>query len=159
MAEISELERRIKDALERIESGVGKIASAPEPIDVGENPEFVALTEALEAEKVATSQLEERVKNLHTQHDEKVRALEEHVETLKASSHEARNQVQQVMRTNQHLSASLQSLREAATTGVEPHLINQAMMSELDGLRTLRDADRAELDAILGKLQPMLKEA
>ena len=161
MAEISELERRIKDALDRIGAGVEHLTvpTTSDPADSVDSAEFAALQEALEAEKLATSQLEERIKNLHAQHDEKIRALEEHVDTLKSANHEARGQVQQVQRTNQHLSASLQSLREAAMQGIEPHLINKAMMSELDGLRALRDADRAELDAILGQLQPMLKEA
>ena len=40
----------------------------------------------------------------------------------------------------------------------EPHLVNQAMMSELEGLRVAREGDRAEMDAILGELKPLLEE-
>ena len=160
MAEISDLEQRIKDALARISAGVENLGGAAPVADTGvDSAEVAALKESLEAEKLANSQLEERIRSLHAQHEEKMRALEEHVETLKTANHEIRGRNQQIKRTNQHLNASLQSLREAAQSGVEPHLINQAMMSELDGLRAMRDSDRAELDAILGQLQPMLKEA
>lgn len=168
MSDIADLERRIKEALEKIGAGVEALTAPSATPDVDPNA-LAAANEALEAEKLANAQLEERVKSLHqtheTQlqnmqqsHEARAKELEAQLEALKASSMDARNEVQKLRKTNQHLSASLQSLRQAAEAGVEPHMINQAMMSELDGLRSLRDADRAELDAILGQLQPMLTE-
>lgn len=152
MTEIADLERRISAALDRIGAGLGGLG-APVAEGPGE-AEVQQMHDAIEAERTVSAQLEERVKTLHEQRD----ALQAEVDGLKAASHEANTQVQQLRKTNQHLQASLQTLREASAAGVEPHLINQAMMSELDGLRSVRDADRAELDEILGALQPLLKE-
>ena len=155
MAEIADLERRITAALDRIGAGLGAL-QAPAPVPEGPSEaEFQAMQEAVEAERTANAQLEERVKTLHEQRD----TLQAQLDALTAAGNDAKSQVQQLRKTNQHLQASLQTLREASASGVEPHLINQAMMSELDGLRSVRDADRAELDEILGALQPLLKEA
>ena len=153
MTEIAELERRITTALDRIGAGLDGLGGG------GDDAALQELREALDAEKTVNAQLEERVKSLHEQHDARVKELETEVARLKTSALEANGQVQSMRRANQHLQATLQNLREAAVAGVEPHLINQAMMSELEGLRSVRDADRAELDDILGALQPLLKEA
>ena len=152
MSEIADLERRITAALDRIGAGLDGLGSGPDATGSAE------LQDTLEAERMANAQLEERIKTLHDQHDIRIKELEEQVATLKAGTMEAKNQAQQLRKTNQHLQASLQTLREAAASGIEPHLINQAMMSELDGLRSVRDSDRAELDEILAALNPMLKE-
>ncbi|MCP3969057.1 MAG: hypothetical protein GY717_01790 [Rhodobacteraceae bacterium] len=156
MTEIADLERRIYAALDRIGAGLdglGAAAQAP-----GDDAELQSLREALEAEKTANAQLEERVRSLHQQQGTQVAELEEQTTALKASAQEAKTQTQQLRLTNQHLQASLEQLRDAAAAGVDPHMINQAMMSELDGLRSVRDADRAELDELLGALKPLLKE-
>jgi len=153
MTEIAELERRITAALDRIGTGLDGMGGDGDDVALQE------LRDALDAEKTVNAQLDERVKTLHEQHDTRVRELEADVAKLKTSALEANGQVQSMRRANQHLQATLQNLREAAATGVEPHLINQAMMSELEGLRSVRDADRSELDDILGALQPLLKEA
>ncbi|MCG6901780.1 MAG: hypothetical protein LJE68_03780 [Rhodobacter sp.] len=158
MAEMSELERRITAALDRISEGLGGLGAAASAT-VADEAELQALREALEAEQTANAQLEERVKTLHDQHDARVTALEAQMNKLQSGAQEAKAQVQQLRKTNQHLQASLQTLRQQAAAGIEPHLINQAMMSELDGLRSVRDTDRAELDEILGALKPLLKEA
>ncbi|MDJ0627237.1 MAG: hypothetical protein QNJ44_03165 [Rhodobacter sp.] len=159
MTDIAELERRITAALDRIGNGVGQLAAAPaEP--AADAAEVDALREALEAEKTANAQLEERVKSLHTQHDAEVRALEDKLKEAVSSGREAMSQAAALRKANQHLQSSVQGLRDAAASGAtEPHLINQAMTSELEGLRALRDGDRAELDAILSELKPLLKEA
>jgi hypothetical protein len=48
-------------------------------------------------------------------------------------------------------------LRAANETGVgEPHLINKAMMAELEALRAVRSSDRAEVDAIIAELEPIV---
>ena len=159
MTDIAELERRITAALDRIGGGVAQLAVAPvEP--VAEAAEITALREALEAEKTANAQLEERVRALHSQHDAQVQALEDRLSDAVSSGREAMSQAAALRKANQHLQSSVAGLRDAAAGGsTEPHLINQAMTSELEGLRALRDGDRAELDAILSELKPLLTEA
>lgn len=166
MSEIAELERRITAALDRIGAGLERLDAAAAATDTPpaedvppDTGEADSLREALAAEKEANTQLEERIKALHSQQETRVKELEEQVGDLKSGAREAGAQLQQLRKTNQQLQISLQSLREAgADSTTEPHLINQAMMSELEGLRSIRDADRAEMDAILGSLKPLLEE-
>ena len=179
MSDIAELERRITSALDRIGAGLERLvpegaqaatgdAVAEKPVDAAGagGAEVDALREALEAEKAVSAQLEERIKALHEREEAQVNALKTQADALKAqmealrtTAREATNKLQQSRKTNQQLQASLQSLRQAGADAVtEPHLINQAMMSELEGLRSIRDADRAEMDAILGSLKPLLGE-
>ncbi len=40
----------------------------------------------------------------------------------------------------------------------EPHLLNRAMMTELEALRAARAADVAEMDEILSELKPLIGE-
>ena len=163
MTEISELERRITAALDRIGSGLDGLGG-------GDSSAAEALQSALEDEKMANAQLEERVRSLKDQHDAQLReaqaatadrmeALEAEVARLREEAQDAKSQNRNLRQSNQRLQASLQQLREAGANGVEPQMLNQAMMSELESLRTSRAADRAELDDILGSLKPLLTES
>ncbi len=61
--------------------------------------------------------------------------------------------LQSLRKANQQLRDNNTALRTANAEGVaEPHLINKAMMAELDGLRAARTADRAEMDVLLTEL-------
>lgn len=162
MTEISELERRITAALDRISTGV-------EGLGGGDAVASEALQSALDDEKMANAQLEERVRSLKDQHDAQLReakaltedrmvALESEVAALRAAEQETKSQNRALRQSNQRLQASLQQLRETGAATVEPHLLNQAMMSELEGLRAARASDRAEIDEILGALKPLVTE-
>jgi chromosome segregation ATPase len=175
MAEIAELESRIKDALARISAGL----EAQSQAQADKGSETTALQEALEAEKMANAQLEDRVRTLREGHEDqlstlresheaqlreamsdaadKISALEEQVNGLRTEASEARAQVRALRQSNQRLQASLTTLREAGASEIEPHLINHAMMSEIEAMRATRAAEQTELDEILGALQPMLE--
>lgn len=59
--------------------------------------------------------------------------------------------------TIRELRSSNQQLRESAEKGLsDPALINQALQAELNDLRAERDAEKAEIDAILAVLRPLL---
>ena len=134
MAKASEVAQRIAAALDRIEKGLdalaaeGKAAGKDEKelarlrqlaglvlewAKAEEEAELARLRDSLDAEKMANAKLEEQVKALHGQLEEK--------------------------------GGSNEKQREAMT-------------EELKSLRSLRDADRAELDDILGALEPLLQE-
>lgn len=158
MTDISELERRIAAALERIGAGVQSLSAEPETPPVDED-EITRLREALDIEKEANAQLEERVRVLKGRLESNAAAVEAEIETLKTQARDAQAGMQKLRAANQQLRGSVEALRTASTEGgVEPHLINQAMMSELDGLRAARAGDRAEIDAILTELKPLLEE-
>ncbi len=164
MSEIDALQGRIMAALDRI--GAGLDGLAPAGGDGGGGTEVSELRQALEDERLANAQLEERVKALNA----RVREAEEvnasaagERETAEAGRKEALRkmdaELQALRLANQQLRDNNTALREANTTGViEPHLINKAMMAELEGLRASRAADRAEMDLILADLDTVIND-
>lgn len=168
--DIANLQRRLGAALERIGSGVEQL-ERPRPTGPAIDPDAHArLQEDLRAERETNAQMEER---LRAQRDKIDRMEREHQQALAEAERghrealdrmrqelaDAEIQAQRIRRTNTQLRNSIQALREATEAGVaEPHLINDAIMSELESLRVAREGDRAELDAILGELKPMLEE-
>ncbi len=153
MSDITELERRINSALDRIGAGLGHIGGSS-----GGSAELTRLREALETEQSANAQLEERVRAIRDRQEETVGALEAEVGRLREAAARHGAEVQRLKRINSQLRQNNQALREANEQGVgDPHLINKAMLTELDALRASREADRAELDAVLGELKPLLE--
>ena len=71
MSQIEELQRRITAAMERIGTGVEAL-SAASPATDGDNPTLEA---ALEDERLANAQLEERLKSLKERYEKEIDAL------------------------------------------------------------------------------------
>ena len=144
-------------ALERIGQGLDGLApqSAAE-----ESGELDTLRQQLEDERLANAQLEERVKTL----SKRAKKAEEAAETASAGdpAHAATlrkldSELQSMRRANQQLRDNNSALRKAGEAGVvEPHLINKAMMAELEGLRAERATDRAEMDVILAEMNQIM---
>ncbi len=156
MSDISELETRITTALERI--GAGLDALAPAAPDQSE--EIAALQAALEEERTANSQLEERVKSIKEKQDSTVQALTDEVSRLTALLAEEEAMLAKLRQANADLRSNNDALREAVSQGVvEPHLINKSMMAELEGLRAAQKADRSELNAVLQELHGVIVAA
>ncbi|MFX0540552.1 hypothetical protein ACEWPM_002315 [Roseovarius sp. S4756] len=161
MSDIDAMQSRIMAALDRIGQGLDGLGTTDDQAD--EPGEVEALRQQVEDERLANAQLEERVKQLSA----RAREAEASLEELKAAAGEAKAEedarakmlrkidgdLQSLRHANQQLRDNNAKLRDANASGVaEPHLINKAMMAELDGLRATRAADRAEMDAILGEL-------
>ena len=127
---IEEFERRIELALDRI--GVALDA-------VNSTADVSATQKALAAEKKANAELEDRIKSL----DEKIGSLEARIEDLQTSEQDARGE--------------LERLREDAASVDHAQELNRSMKSELNRLSSVREADRAELDGILGELKKLLE--
>jgi chromosome segregation ATPase len=169
MSQIDELQSRLTTAIERIGVGLEHLAnSAPETADP--DPDVVT---ALEEEKLANAQLEERLKSIRDKHDKEVAALKaelansavsQKLRSDLAAQSEAMARldmdVQRLRQSNDQLRESNAALRGANEQGVgEPNLINKAMLSELESLRAARATDTAEASAILSKLEPLLANA
>jgi hypothetical protein len=175
MSQIEELQGRIMAAMDRIAQGVDALSvRAPEAQEAPEAPaqgaaaedggEIARLAEALDEERLVTAQLEERLKALKARHAEELAEARDaagatappagpDVGRLEAELHRLR-------KANDQLRESNAALRAANEEGVgEPHLINKAMLAELESLRAARGADRAEADAILAGLLPLLDQA
>ncbi len=165
MSDFPQLETRITTALERIRSGLDGFAAppvvidAPAAVDTSETTAKVAeLTAQLDEEKTANAQLEERVKLLKERQDGKMAELESNVDAGRARSSRMDRELQRLRQVNAELRDINGQLREALTEGVsEPHLVNKAMLAELEALRATRSADAAEMDAILEELTPIIE--
>lgn len=157
MNELSEYERRIGAALERIAGALGRTAASPAGGGSGEDT--AALQEALDAERAANAQLTERVRAIKDKQETMVAALERNVARLTQQLDAQGREVMRQKRLNAQLTDTNRSLSDAARSGVtEPHLLNRAMMTELEALRAARAADVAEMDEILSELKPLIGE-
>ena len=151
MSRIDELQSRITAALDRISRGVEAQVSGGDPEEV------TALRAALEDEKTVTAQLEERNKRLKERLDSAEESRAQDEDALRVSLKKLDSELQSLRRANQQLRDNNKALREAHQAGVaEPHLINKAMLAELEGLRAARGADRAEADAVIGQITRLL---
>lgn len=150
MSQINDLQSRITAALDRISQGLEGMSGSSGDAD----PDAMAeLQQKLEDEQTANAQLEERLKRMK----DKVEAAEATAEEAARLGREGLGKLdadlQSLRRANQQLRDNNKALREANEAGVaEPHLINKAMLSELEGLRAARAADRAETEAVLAEL-------
>ncbi|WP_439523708.1 hypothetical protein [Marivita sp.] len=176
MTQINELQHRITAALDRVAQGVARIEeraalAVPAPVAQPEiDPEELArLKEALDEEKLANAQLEERVRKLHETHRQDLEAAKDAAAQAQTPAPAAAPTVdvaaldlemQRLRKSNEMLRATNEELRNALAENVgEPHLINKAMLAELEGLRAARAVEAAETQAILASLAPLLDAA
>ncbi len=177
MQEITELERRITAALDRIGRGLDNLpaggapatAAAPMPpmgetagvetgADAGANTG--PLQAALEEERIAVAQLQERLKAVKEKELVIQSQLTEKIEKLTRQLDVQGLELQRMRKTSITLREQLRVLREAQAAGsAEPHLINKAMLAELDALRATRLSEMAELDELAAALDDHLTEA
>lgn len=165
MQDITELEKRITAALERIGKGVDRLATQPRPS--GAAPAAAAptapaadaaLRAQLEEEKSLTAQLQARLRA--TKEREAKGDLQEKLDRLTQELDVKGLELQRMRRVNASLREQLEALRTAQAAGVtDASLINKAMLTELEALRATRLTEIAEMDDILAALEPHLTEA
>jgi len=178
MAQIDELEQRISVAFARISAGVVSLAAqtaapAPEPAAPAPEPaapdlfsaepaapddaELLRVTEALDEERMANAQLNERLRHLQDQSAATATTQQALVDSLTRQLDAQGLDVQRLSSTVAQVREDLRRLREAAEQGiVDPALINRAMMAELEALRTTRAAESTEMADILSALGTVL---
>jgi len=157
VSDITELERRITAALARIDVGVDGMAQAPAAEDAGE---IAALKEALEVEKAASAQLEERVAAIKEKQETLIKDLEAKISDLTSTVAQQETDAKRLLMVNAQLRESNDELRESNESGVgDAHLVNKAMQTELEALRATRKADLAELETIMSELKPLIGES
>jgi chromosome segregation ATPase len=149
MSDITELERRVSKALDRISDAVARI-------DSGGSADLAA---ALEAEREANAQLEARVAAIKERQETRVAMLEAEVRELRSALLDRDGEVQRMREVNDGLRASNAALREANAAGLaDAGLVNGALEAEVSALRATADARRAEIDAILARLEPLIED-
>lgn len=154
MSQIDELQSRIATALDRISRALEEQAARPQ----GADPEEVAALRAeLADEKLVTAQLEERNKRLKERLETVQETTAQEEEEHRAALKKLDGELQSLRRANQQLRDNNKALREAHQAGVaEPHLINKAMLAELEGLRAARNADRTEAETVITEITRLL---
>lgn len=184
MTELTDLERRIAEALERIRGGVeGLSAAAGAGASDGELGALRADLEeaqaaraeaeaALEEERTRTAALEQRLAEADAALSEAeagvpagAGASEAEVEALRAKAQRledgieaAEAELRTLRATLQEVQAANAELRRSAITGVtEPDLINRSLAADLEAVQAARKADLRDMDTILRTLEPLLE--
>ncbi|WP_226782585.1 hypothetical protein [Oceaniglobus trochenteri] len=154
MNDMSELERRISAALDRISTHVTTLQRpAPAPEEEAQAPDedlpaAAELMADLEAERAVTAQLEERVRAIKERQDTRVAELE-------SSLAAAKDRVAALEEENAALRDGDGGTAETPETAAE----GEALRRELADLRAEREAERSELVALLAELQPIVEES
>ncbi|MEL7165397.1 MAG: hypothetical protein AAGL96_07960 [Pseudomonadota bacterium] len=152
MSEIDALHSRLSAAMDRI-------AAAAAGVEASGGADLEALKTELEDEKLANAQLTERVKKMSDQLETAVAEARGEADAAGERMKALDLELQRLRQANTQLSASNEALRRANEDGVgEPHLINKAMLAELEALRAARAADIAEADSIIASLTPLLAD-
>ncbi len=160
MGQIQDLEQRITAAFSRISAGVEALSAAAHaatPAALAPATPDPALQEALDEERMAHAQLNERLRVLRDQSAATESALRSEVEYLTGQLDAQGLDIQRLSATVAQLRDDLARLRQAAEQGVvDPSLINRAMMAELEALRATRAAEASEMNDILAALGGVL---
>ena len=156
MSEISELERRITKALDRIRDGL--VVRQGGPADAGDDS--AAMRAQLEDERTANAQLEERIRALKERHAAEIEALSSTNSGAEERHADLEKALDQLRQANEALRENNAALRAALAESVgDADMINEAMQAELEALSAQQAADAAEVDAILTELKPIVQEA
>lgn len=154
MSDIVELQRRITAAMDQVAFGLDKLGAVTPAA-----PDAETLRQ-LEDERTAYAQLQERVRGLRTKSEAELATLRALVDEGDARMAQLDIELQRVRRANAQLSDACAALRTANSEGVgDPHLINHALLAELEALRAVRAADVAEASVIMASLQPLIDAA
>lgn len=162
MADIEELQRRLTAAIDRIGKGVEQFDAAQEPpadpvdIEVLE-ARLEAAQAALEEERVAGQQREERIKTLHGKLEDAEAVMKSRMDAQSEATAQVDLELQRLRKANEQLRANNRALREANKAGLaDPHLINTGMIAELEALNAARAAEVAEAEAIAAALRQLM---
>jgi len=166
MSEITELERRITAALDRIAQGLETGHSAPadappagaRPSGGGES-DLAGLREALESERATNAQLSERVRAVKQRQETTIAQLERRLARLTEQTDSQSLELLRLKKANNRLVEANRDLLEMQQSGLSDTVVlNRAMAAELDALRAERRAEMAEMEEILSELRPLISE-
>jgi hypothetical protein len=151
MSDIAELERRITAALERIGRGIERgpgPAQPPAPGPVVPGADLAVLIAERDAARAEAQAARDESAQLQAAISLLTRQLDGHGLDM-----------QRMRKTVIQLRETLRGLREAQAAALpDAGLINAALIAELEALRTERQADLIEMEAIIAELKPLTAE-
>lgn len=160
MQDIAELERRITAALDRIGNGLDRLPGMPTGKVADAVVKDLARAKAsLDEERMVNAQLNERLRSVKEKEALQRAELDEKCQRLTRQLDTQGLELQRMRKTAVQLREQLREIREAQLTDLDPHMINKAMLSELEALRATRMTEMAEMEELLAELTPLLNEA
>ncbi|WP_370231629.1 hypothetical protein [Cognatishimia sp.] len=179
MTDIADLENRLSAAMDRIATGLNALGDAPQAASGDASAEIAALRAALDEERTANAQLEERIKALTAAADARAMgdaagevaavtdAHQREIEAIRDAAAEERaawaglnQRLVRLRRSNKLMRSNTLALRQAAADMVvDPELINNSLQVELDAAIAAQELERAEADVIIKTLMPMVNGA
>lgn len=155
--DLENLQGRISTALERIRQGAERLAAQSA---AGDAAQSAALAEALDAEKLANAQLENRIAALREKHEAERAGQASDRQSIAAGYAALEQDLQRLRAASDQLRQSNQMLRDANAQGLaDAELIDAAQSAEIEALRAQLNAERAESDVVLAQLSAMLNAA
>lgn len=150
MSEIEELHSRIMSAMDRVANGMAALEA--------KGAESMALQQALDAEKTANAELNERMRAMGEDHAKAIEDAEARATEATERMSKFDEDLQRLRLANGQLSEACEALRGANAEGVgDANLINNAMAAELEALRAARTAEVTETNEIIAALMPLLE--
>ncbi|WP_370282388.1 hypothetical protein [Pseudooceanicola sp.] len=157
-ARLDELQRRLTAALDRIGLGIDGLAAAGPEASGADPDRIAALEQALDEERLANAQLQERIATLKARQDEAAAGADEAAAGQKAAMAQLDRDLQRMRMANEQLRESNRALRAANAEGIgDATLVNDGLAAELEALRAAHAADRSEAEAIVAALAPMVR--
>lgn len=149
-AEIADL----RSALEAASAEAAAAASLADPAEIERLKAVVADGERHAAE------LSEQLSILTSRHAEATATRDERLSALNAQVEAQAAEMARMRNVNIQLREAMRTMREGmATGGVDAAAINRALEAEVAALSSAREFERAELDALLAALDPLLAPA
>ncbi len=155
MSNVSDLERRLSRALDRIARSAERIGTTPQAPD--NSLELNDLRTALEAERAKSAQLSERLGAAKQRQESSFSSLERKVARMTEQLDLQSLEMLRLKKANTKLIEANRQLRESHEAQViEPSTINRSLVAELEALRAERAAEAAEMEDVLGELKPLI---
>lgn len=153
MSDIKDLEQRISLALDRIGQAVDGFVPAAFGTGTAE------LQDSLRTERATNADLTERLRVMTLREASDAAEATAKVGRLVRALDAQGLELQRLKKTVIQLRESLRALREAQTGAVaDPHLLNTAMLVELEALHATRLTEMAQMEEILAELHPLIGE-
>lgn len=153
MSDITDLEKRINAALDRIAKGIETRGSA---VDADAAAKQESLLEELEIERATNERLitgREKYAGQIERLETRMARLNERLNEIGAENERLQSVIAALRDNNDALRAANAEHRDGSDDAVK------ALEAEVSQLRAARAADLAEIDDVLSELQPLLKEA
>ncbi len=157
MQDFAELEERLATALDRIGAGLAGMTANPAPATA--TAEVENLKAALDEERMLAAQLTERLRAVKEKEAETLASTATRIAQLSQQLDAQGAELKRMRNTTVQLREVLRILRHASAQGLsDPHLVNRAMLAELEALRATRMTEVSQMDEILAELAPLIEE-